>query len=96
MRDESKQPKNTHLDSMEDIPREKVVRKDGLPTVDDLAALMGKPVPADEEFKKKQAEKSDGVFKSPEHQCGQSDDDISKSSSALSDFIEVIVRIPKS
>lgn len=94
MENKSPQPRNTQLDSMEDIPREKVTRKDGLPTVDDMAAMLGKPVPEDEEFKRKQEAKS--VFKSSEDSRPErSEDDISKSTSDLSDFIEIIVRIPK-
>jgi hypothetical protein len=37
--------KNKNIDNMEDLPEEKVERKDGLPTTDDLEELMGKKKP---------------------------------------------------
>lgn len=33
--------KNSDIEDYEDIPRDKVKREDGLPTIDDLAKIMG-------------------------------------------------------
>ena len=85
MRDESKQPKNTALIDMEDLPREKVVRSDGLVTIDDLAALMGKPVPGDDKKEVTTLDQPD----SPESP------DSPTEVGNLKNFIEVIIRLPK-
>ena len=75
--------KNKDLGDIEDIPRTKVEREDGLPTVDDMAELMGKKA-------QKKAVGSTGENDEKEHsECDKSMED-------LSDFIEVIIRIPKS
>lgn len=47
--------KNKDIENMEDLPKEKVERKDGLPTVDDLKELMGKEEPCEHEAKEKKA-----------------------------------------
>jgi len=86
MRDENKQPRNTHLDNIEDMPREKVIRKDGLATVDDIAKLMGKEVPEDKDLTK-----SESAFSPKEKVEDQSE----SKSEKLSDFIEIIIRLPK-
>lgn len=68
------QPKNTHLENMEDLPKEKVVRKDGLATVDNLAEMFGKKKPTDD---------------APSESSSKSEEE------KLSDFIEVVIRIPR-
>jgi hypothetical protein len=40
--------RNKDLENMEDLPKEKVERKDGLPTVDDFKELMGKEESSDQ------------------------------------------------
>jgi len=90
------QPRNTHAEDIEDIPREKIRRSDGLPTVDDMASMLGKPVPEDVEQAKRK--KAKGIFDGREDNSvedNRSESDHSSACDSLSDFIEVIVRIPK-
>jgi hypothetical protein len=60
------EPRNKDIEDIEDIEREhrqKVKRTDGLPTVDDLAKLMDKEVPEDEEAECEENKQADSLNK---------------------------------
>jgi len=59
------EPRNKDIENIEDIDKErqKVKRTDGLPTVDDMAKLMDKDVPEDEDAECEENSKADSLNK---------------------------------